>query len=113
MATLADPDWEIELAETTRQVIRHWQYGRRRGICRVSTRNPVHGVIERGRIEHRRGEWISIDVDHYWVYRGRGDYLDAETALLGATTWADDTTLGREGGGVVTGRAAGLVPRLR
>ena len=73
------------------QIIRVWSL-KRRGICRVSTRNPTHGPIERGRIEHIRGEWVALNPDHDEVARTSGDYLDAETALLAATMWAEDTT---------------------
>lgn len=72
------------------QIIRAWSL-KRRGICRVSTRNPVHGPIERGRIEHVRGEWVALDQDHIEIIRTMGDYLDAENALLAATIWAEDT----------------------
>jgi hypothetical protein len=76
---------------TTHTIVRTWSK-RGRGICWVSTINPVYGDMPRGRIERVRGEWVAYDQDLIEVYRAPGDYLDAENALLAATTWADDTT---------------------
>ena len=64
--------------------------------CRVSTLHPTYGELWRGTIRPRptrgaaTGAWEISDQDHTHVATITGDYLDAETALLAATTWADE-----------------------
>ena len=68
----------------------------------IATRNrEAGGLVDRGwirsvGIRDGRTVWQPVDYDGVWLDRVVGDYVDAEKALLDATTELDDTTTLRQ-----------------
>jgi hypothetical protein len=86
--------WDREL--TRPKAVRDWK-GTRRLRCEVSVKHPQYGNILRGWISSApspdwRCGWTVTTFDHELVGDGPmfGDYLDAEAALLDATTELDE-----------------------
>jgi hypothetical protein len=71
------------------RITRTWVH--QRSTCWVSTNHPTLGPLQRGHITRHDGAWHVVDQDHQQVATVVGDYIDAEQALLDATTWADET----------------------
>lgn len=72
----------------------------RRGLA-VTVRHPQLGDLNRGRIITRgiRDQhivWQPITHDHVWLDEVCGDYVDAERALLDATTELDQPVTWRQ-----------------
>lgn len=76
------------------KVIREWSVGQRRIGVEVLTEHPL-GPLPRGWIAPApspdwRCAWLMRTYDHDVLDPIVGDYLDAEAALLAATTELDD-----------------------
>lgn len=80
------------------RIERTWSLGtdRARTCVDIAVQHPTCGLIHRGRIQQSgrpeagwQGRWRLVDYDHNALPDVVGDYVDAEAALIAATSELD------------------------